>query len=177
MLYHNLGHGHPLNHAFAFPKQNNTAKSFNMRLTTFDWPSDWGWYAVLRYNLVPYLWKISSQNLLKKIVTIGFNWTRHAMKMNYVEKGCFNAIKCAYLLNLSTTQEWFPWLLIGIGPSMKSMAMSSQTCFGIAKCCNKPPWCRITQEEETEYRSRRREEEEKKTTAAGGGETRRKRRS
>ena len=53
-------------------------------------------------------------------------------------KGCLSPIKCAYLLNLSTTTKMVSQPSDFDNPSMKSKDISSQTCCGIGRGCNMP---------------------------------------
>jgi hypothetical protein len=118
--------------------------------TTSDWPSIYGWKAVLMRSVMPASLKRSCHTLPvntgSRSLTIDVgnpcNRTMPSKKVRVTDAavyGCSRGMKWAYLENRSTTVRMTDLPPTLGSPSMKSIEMSAQTWDGTSRCCSSPP--------------------------------------
>jgi hypothetical protein len=120
-----------------------------MRLVTSDWPSVYGWNAVLIHNLTPERVNSSFQNVLVKTgsrsltMEHGMPWSltmlsKNAWATDTAMYGWPSGMKWAYLENLFTTVMTTDLPPTREKPSTKSMVISAYTDPGSSRGCSKP---------------------------------------
>uniref|UniRef100_I1QNX0 Uncharacterized protein n=1 Tax=Oryza glaberrima TaxID=4538 RepID=I1QNX0_ORYGL len=124
-------------------------------LAASDCPSDWGWNAELRCNLVPVAAKSAVQNAEGNTVSrsetmdVGTPWRRTMSVKNArttvsAVYGCARAMKWAYLEILSTTVSMTVLPATRGKPSTKSMAISDHTAAGTGSGSSNPAGCKCS---------------------------------